>query len=165
MGRLGNRRGRSLLSSGNQRLFRSSVAALRRGHIAQEVPTLRCFATSPMPFPLVCKPPQDARSIESLLLMGSGRRSIRGSDRLASLGEADGIDGADGAASARLDDGPDVGVQMIAPVLAEAVGDLAVGRRRVVAPSPTRCRSLRYPGSGRRRRIQLRSSRLFRRSR
>ena len=54
------------------------------------------------------------------LLTWPTRRSGRQGDRLAFQREADSIDGADGASSGGLDDGPDVGVEMSAPLLAEA---------------------------------------------
>ena len=53
---------------------------------------------------------------------------------MASQGDANGVDGADGASSRRFDDRANVGVELGPPFAAKAVCDLAVDRARAERP-------------------------------
>jgi len=48
--------------------------------------------------------------------------------------DADGVDGADGAAASGFDDGSHVGVELGGPFAAKAVGDFSVDRGRAQGP-------------------------------
>jgi len=65
----------------------------------------------------------------SLLCRSSGTRQS-----LASQGDADGVDGADGSPSRGFDDGADVGVELGSPLAAKAVCDLAIDRAGTERP-------------------------------